>query len=471
MENGLTLDQVLAALWRRRWLVGAVFAACLVAGAAWVMAMPDVYEASAVVRYDIQHPEPEMVRRTVGEMIEGRLATVRQELLSRTVLEEAIREFGLYRRELEEDGMDTAVAAMRKDVAVKVEGEVGFELAVRAPEGAAAAAVANRLPALLAEQNLAVRRAQADRASRAFDAEISRLRDESGEWERRIAAYKLGHGGELPEQLEANMRGLERLAAAMAARTEALHAAEVRRSDLSRAGWAHDSEAGRMAAAEQQAAQQLAVARQSLGEDHPELERLERESEALAAKRVEAEGRMTSELRERGRAVEAVAEHQRALKGLQAESAALQARLDATPGVAHALAVMERDYEILRTKYQALVSRKVEADLSRDLESLGASALYNVVSPAVVPSTPIKPDRVGGMGVVLLLALGAAVLVGTLVDLRDDRIRDGDSVRRSLQLPVLGAISRLGGTGGRRTLVPAPQVAAVTVDGEQGRDG
>jgi len=114
------------------------------------------------------------------------------------------------------------------------------------------------------------RHAQADRASRAFDAEIARRREESGGWERRIVEDKLSHVGELPEQLEANMRGLERLAAAMAARTEPLHAEEVRRSEPSRAGWAPDPEAGRMAAAEQQAAQQLAVARQSLGREHPE---------------------------------------------------------------------------------------------------------------------------------------------------------------------------------------------------------
>jgi uncharacterized protein involved in exopolysaccharide biosynthesis len=270
-----------------------------------------------------------------------------------------------------------------------------------------------------------------------------------------MAQYKVEHAGELPEQLEANMRGMERLAAAMAARTEALHAAEVRRSDMSRAGWAHDSEAGRMAQAEQHAVQQLAVARQAWTAEHPEIRRMERELEALRQAREQAEGRMTAELRERKRAVESVEEHQRALRGLQTESAALQSRLDATPSVAHELAVMQRDYDVLRTKYQALVSRKVEAELSRDLEERSAESLYNVVSPAVLPPAPVKPDRVAGLGVALLLALALSALAGTLADLRDDRLRDGETARRTLPVPLLGAIPHLESLRGRRVLVPA----------------
>ena len=455
MEHGMTVDQVLAALWRRRLLVGAVLAAVLAAGAGWVMAMPDVYEATVVVRYDAQHPEPEMIHRTVGELIEGRLLSVRQELLARPVLERAITEFELYPEIRGEKGIDAAVAALRKDLSVKVEGELAFELTVRAPTAELAAAVANRLPSLFAEANLEVRRQQAARAAAVFDGELARLRTESGSWERRMAQYKVEHAGELPEQLEANMRGMERLAAAMAARTDALHAAEVRRSDMSRAGWANDSEAGRMAQAEQQAQAQLAVARQAWTSEHPEILRMERELEALRVAREQAEGRMTAELRERRRAVESVQEHQRALRTLQAESAALQARLDATPAVAHELAVMQRDYEILRTKYQALVSRKVEAELSRDLEARSADSLYNLVSPAVVPPAPSKPDRVAGLGVVLVIALALSVLAGTLADLRDDRLRDDETARRLLPVPVLGAIPHLGEAGGRRVLTPA----------------
>ncbi|MEN9797691.1 MAG: hypothetical protein RL653_1387, partial [Pseudomonadota bacterium] len=298
MEHGMSVDQVLAALWRRRLLVGAVFAAVAAVGAGWVMALPDVYEATSVVRYDAQRPEPEMIHRTVGELIEGRLLSVRQELLARPVLERAISEFELYPELREEKGMDAAVAALRKDLSVKVEGELAFELTARAPTSELAVAIANRLPALFAEANLEVRRQQAARASQVFDGELARLRAESGAWERRMAQYKVEHAGELPEQLEANMRGMERLAAAMAARTEALHAAEVRRSDMSRAGWAHDSEAGRMAQAEQQAVQQLAVARQAWTGEHPEIRRMERELEALRQAREQAEGRMTAELRE-----------------------------------------------------------------------------------------------------------------------------------------------------------------------------
>ena len=82
------------------------------------------------------------------------------------------------------------------------------------------------------------------------------------------------------------MRGLERIAAAITAKTDALRTAEIRRSDMVRAGWAHDSEAGRMEAAEQGLVQQLALAQQTYTEGHPEVQRLTKEVEAMKEKRV-----------------------------------------------------------------------------------------------------------------------------------------------------------------------------------------
>src|SRR5687768_15804004 len=96
MERGMSADQVLAALWRRKALVAAVALSVFAVGIGIVVATPSVYEATSVVRYDAQVPDGEMVRRTVGELIEGRLLTVRQQLLGRPVLQKVIEELELY---------------------------------------------------------------------------------------------------------------------------------------------------------------------------------------------------------------------------------------------------------------------------------------------------------------------------------------------------------------------------------------
>src|SRR3712207_9338013 len=96
MERGMTADQVLVALWRRKALVGAIAAAVFAVGASVVMTRPSMYEASSVVRVEPQRPGEEMVQRTVSELIEQRLLTVRQELMARPVLQKAIEEMNLY---------------------------------------------------------------------------------------------------------------------------------------------------------------------------------------------------------------------------------------------------------------------------------------------------------------------------------------------------------------------------------------
>lgn len=463
MERGMTADQVLAALWRRKVLVGAIALGVFAVGATVTMSIPSVYEATAVVRYDAQMPEGEMVRRTVGELLEGRLLTVRQQLLGRPVLQKVIEELNLYPEVVSKDGMDAAVAALRKDIDVKIEGEQAFELTVRAGSAELAAKIANRLPQVFADEAVRVRKDQAERATNAFQDEIDELKKANADWEKKIAQFKVDHMGELPEQLESNMRGLERVSGLISMKMDALRAAEVRRSDMVRAGWAHDSEAGRMEAAEQGLVQQLAVAEQTYTPDHPEVQRLRKEVAALKNKRVEAEGRMTTEKLERVRAAQAVTDLQQDIKDLQAQAETYQKRLDATPRWTHELAVMQKDYEIVRTKYQSLISRKVEAELAQDLELKGAQSLYNVISPAVKPTSPAKPDRMSGLLVSLLIALGLGVLAGVLVEMRDDSIRDTATAKQSLPpMPVLAVIPQLNGKTEKRVLMPARFPTATT---------
>ncbi|MGZ3456914.1 MAG: GumC family protein, partial [Archangium sp.] len=250
MERGMTADQVLKALWRRKVLVGAIVLGAFAVGAAIVLSQPSVYEATSVVRVQPQRPSEEMVQHTVSELVEQRLLTVRQELMSRPVLQKAIEELNLYPELVSEKGMDAAINRMRKDITVRVEGESAYELTYVHTDPQVAARVANRLPELFAEQALKMRQEQAARATKLFEDEVGELSKSVTAWERKIAQFKVDHLGELPEQMEMNMRGLERVGAMLQTKSEELRVAEARRSDLARARNAADSEAGRLEAAE-----------------------------------------------------------------------------------------------------------------------------------------------------------------------------------------------------------------------------
>lgn len=456
MERGMTADQVLRALWRRKLLIAAIAGGVFVVGAAFVMVQPSLYEATVVVRVEPQRPAPEMVQPTVSQLIEQRLLTVRQELLGRPVLQKAIQEMGLYPDIVTDDGMDAAVERMRKDLTVRIEGENAFELTYRSVHPELAGRVANRLPEIFAEETVKVRQAQAARATQLFNDEVKSLNEAVAAWESKIARFKVEHMGELPEQLEMNMRALERIAARLQTKSEELRVAEARRSELARARHAADSEAGRLQAAEDGLTRSLVAARTTWAADHPELQRLTRELEDMRAQRKEAERRMVAERQERVRADQLVGEIQKETEELRAQAAAFQERLDRTPRWAHELAVMQRDYEIARTKYQSVISRKVEAEIAQGLEAKNAKNLFNVISPAGTPTKPAKPDRFTGVLISLLAGLGLAVLTAVVLEMRDDSIRDSHELRERLPIPLLAVVPDMNGSRGeRRVLLPA----------------
>jgi uncharacterized protein involved in exopolysaccharide biosynthesis len=240
-------------------------------------------------------------------------------------------------------GMEFAVNQMRKDLNIRVEGENAFEITYASKEPQVAAQVANRLPAIFADETLKLRQAQASRATQLFKDEMESLSKSVSTWERRIAQFKVDHMGELPEQLEMNMRGLERVSHLMQTKSEELRVAEGRRSELARARNAADSEAGRLEAAENGLTRSLVAARTSWTEDHPEVRRLAAELDTMTVKRKDAEGRLTAERQERARVSTLIDAIQGEMKDLQRQAEMYQRRLDNTPKWAHELGVMNRD--------------------------------------------------------------------------------------------------------------------------------
>jgi polysaccharide chain length determinant protein (PEP-CTERM system associated) len=450
----MTADQVLKALWRRKVLIGAIVLGAFAVGAAIVLSQPSMYEASVVVRVQPQRPGEEMVQRTVSELVEQRLLTVRQELMARPVLQRAIQEMNLYPDTVSEKGIEAAVNRMRKDITVRVEGETAFELTYAHRDPEMAAQVANRLPQIFADETLKSRQEQAARATQLFTDELASLSTSVTEWEKKIAQFKVDHMGELPEQLEMNMRGLERVGALLQTKSEELRIAEARRSELARARNAADSEAGRLEAAEHSLTQSMVAARSSWTADHPEVKRLSQELSTMREKRKDAESRQFVERQERARVADLIGTIQKDIEGLHQQAKSYQDRLDRTPKWAHELGVLNRDYEIARTKYQSVVSRRVEAEIAQELETKSSKSLFHTVSPAGVPVTPARPDRLTGLLIAFLLALGVGVLTAVVLEMRDDSIRDTQELRERLPLPVLAVVPNMQGKVEKRVLMP-----------------
>jgi uncharacterized protein involved in exopolysaccharide biosynthesis len=130
------------------------------------------------------------------------------------------------------------------------------------------------------------------------------------------------------------------------------------------------------------------------------------------------------------------------MKQLEGEAQVWRERIDRTPRWGQELSVMSRDYDILRTKYQSILSRKVEAEIARDLEARARSGMFHVLSSAGVPLAPFKPDRRSGLVLALLAALSAGTLAGVFRELQDSSLRRADQAQK-VAGPVLAVVPQI----------------------------
>jgi uncharacterized protein involved in exopolysaccharide biosynthesis len=258
----------------------------------------------------------------------------------------------------------------------------------------------------------------------------------------------VAHLGELPEQLEANLRGLERVMGLITARTDARRETERRRFDLERLRHDADTEAGRLKRREDEVGREVVAARSRWTDDHPESLRLVRELEVTQGRRAVAEERATRNDTERAHLRSQSASLAMELRVLEGEAQRYRERIDRTPQWGQTLSVMRRDYDMLKAKYDSLVSRKVEAELSRDLELRARASMFHVLSEARVPVTPVKPDRATAALLALLGAAAAAVLVGVFRELQDESLGRAEHAR-DIAVPVLAVIPEIRGAASR----------------------
>ncbi|MDR0966230.1 MAG: hypothetical protein LBM75_07005, partial [Myxococcales bacterium] len=379
-----------------------------------------------------------------------------EELLSRPVLEGTILALDLFpdlRRAEgsgEGSGMEAALARLRGMLDVRIpHGTQTIELIVEGPDPKEIAAIASELTRRYAESVVRLRTAQAEDILQILDAELRQVTGEVEAIEARILDFKRAHQGMLPEQLESNMRGLERLIGVQVARVESKRELTRRLADLEAGRTGVETRLGRLRRQSFELQSALALAQSQWQPGHPEVQRLRRELERSEERLRQAEFQTNEQDLERTFLRREVALLDTELKAVDRESRFYRDRLDGTPSAAQALFVLDRDYELLRAKYQSLLSRKVEAEVARNLERVAGPRMFRVLTPPTVPMLPHSPNRVNALAVILALALAISLLVAIVRTLADDSLQSIEDAR-GLEVPILALVPKIDGRAERR---------------------
>jgi polysaccharide biosynthesis transport protein len=198
----------------------------------------------------------------------------------------------------------------------------------------------------------------------------------------------------------------------------------------------------------------LASAQQKYSDDHPDVIHLKHEVESLE-KQVQADANSQTQQTERAHAdnpvyiqvkgqldalsVDRDAEIKKRDE-LRAKYDDYEKRMALSPNVERQYREMARDLDSAQLKYQEILSKQTEAQVSQNLETERKGEKFTLIEPPQPPEKPISPNRalILIVGFVLSLALGFGAVVAQ--ESFDRSVRGPADIRQLLQVPALAAI-------------------------------
>jgi polysaccharide biosynthesis transport protein len=450
MERTYTFEDLKAVLRRHRRLALLVFAVVLAGGLAAAFLLPAEYTASSTVQLEPRRLPADFLPAQGVVPLEDRMRTLKHGIMARPVLERVVRETDFF-PDMKDD-MDGAVERLRRQVEVRLEGEVPggppallFVVSVRGRDPAKVKAAAELLPRYYEAMTRQVLAGQARVLRQTLDADAERISRQLAEGERKILDFKQAHINELPESSETNARATGRAQAMLEMEQGALLDAQRRRGALLQTIPEGVTGAGMAEGAVDAAERKLQAAQAAYGADTPDVRRAQRELEEARARRDQELDQFQKIRVDEGvaRIDGEIRDHRARVAELRREIDQYARRSEVAPRVGQELAALTRDYDALRAKYVSTVSRQADATSAEELVNADGAGLFRVVEPAVIPAAPSAPDR-HRLAVLAVLAALAAVLGAVGVSEWTDGSLRGPEDAAGHGVPVLAAIPRIG---------------------------
>ncbi|HKW94450.1 MAG TPA: GNVR domain-containing protein [Methylomirabilota bacterium] len=465
--RGAGLDRIRAIWKRRKWLGIVLVVLPLSATVAMIMALPDLYESTALVLVDRQQVPEAFVRPTVTSDLEIRLHTISQEILSRSRLESLIARMGLY-PDLRNRGAasnDEAVSRMRRDIRLELKSAesggrgstTAFALSYRGADPQTVAVVTNTLASFYIEENLKARERQATGTAEFLRVQLVDAKRRLDEQEAKMSELQRRYLGELPQQLQSNLAALESLNTQLRMNNENLVRIAERRDqfaaqlELAKAESGDETDEMRLARLKRE----LVTLRIKYTDLWPDIIRIKDEiarlEKQIAAPKPKAEPKKPVVLTPQAlRVQEQLQSAETELKLARADQTRLknsidqyQARLDNAPKREQEYLQATRDYQSTRELYQSLTKRFEEAQIAESMEQRQKGEQFRVLDSAVPSFTPAAPKRskLLVLAVVLSLVLGAGSMV--LAELLDTSFHSAAELRAYTTVPLLVSIPQI----------------------------
>jgi polysaccharide chain length determinant protein (PEP-CTERM system associated) len=405
-------------------------------------------------------------------------------------------DLGLFEKERKEETQEEVIDKMTKRIEIDVVQErkqdrvrdnaEAFSISFMHEDPKLAMLTASRLASTYIDENVRSREHQAVGTSELINSQLKETKARLEAQEENVKRYKTQYSGALPQELQVNLNTLTRLQQEYNTTTLEISESEKQKimlqsqlSLIEKGPKAIVHEDGRAEVdTSQEGAQtlatQVALRRSQLAEisakysdRYPDVIRLRKEIEQLEKKLSEAQASppssgqikkdskkppvympLTGQEREEFRRVKAqlapieaeIAALKKERVNIQRKIAVAQGRIDQAPRHEQELISLTRDYENLKRSYDDLVKKKMEADLSQQLETRQKGEQYQILDPANLPEMPFKPKRriIFACALLMAAALGFGGSIG--MEKMDLSLRGVSDFKHFFDIPVLACI-------------------------------
>ncbi len=479
-KKSYTIFEYLEIMRRRIWYIVIPFVVITVFVLGYVLFAPRLYKATTLILVSPQRVPEAYVQATVTSKVEERLQSIAQEVMSRTRLESVINELHLFVQEKKRLSGEEIVELMRKNITVELPGKKeekgAFTISYASRDPEEATTVTNRLASLFIEENLRIREQQATGTTEFLATELEMAKGQLDRMEAAVAQYKQRFMGQLPEQLEANLKMLEQLQNQYQRVGENLRAAQDRKlyiqKQLADFGMAAGATAGMpyktpglgpdsavsapdgmgaYDAQEEALRRYVDDLRSRYSETHPDvvaakkrLADMEKKKnadgssqESAAYKRdpryIELKNQLTMtdlEIR-RFRNEEA---------NIAGQLAGYRSRIEQAPAREQDMAALMRQYASTKEAYEKLLQKSQEAQQAENLEKRQKGEQFRVIDPARTPENPFSPNIPKVLQIGLFAAVCCSFGMAYLREQMDRSFHDVDDAELALGLKVLATL-------------------------------
>lgn len=491
-DTNALIEDYLNILWRRKWWLIVPVVISLGVAVFLYKYLPKSYISSTLILVEPQKVPSEVVKSSVSGTMEERLVTIKQQILSRSLLQKIIDQYGLYKKEAKNLGNEQIIDLMRQNITIQTIGSHNtidsFNISYEGDVPKTVMEVTNKLASLYIEENLKARQELVEGTTDFLEVELQRLKESLDKQEQRISDHKRKHMGSLPQQLDSNLRSLDRYQMELQTITTSLKFEEDKKSILEkRAEEAKNSPVEGMDAQTErgpinpdstnldQMKKRLEILRMDYTDAYPDviiLKRKIKEVEETLPKKGSAEGKAKekgapdihvahgsdtqNQLYDTHKEIQSLRDRQQAVSKKVQQ---LEKEVEVTPLREQEMGVLIRDYEDTKKAYQALLEKKLNAKLSENLEKRQKGEQFRILDLANLPEKPSKPNLVRLFAMCLGAGFGTGAGLIFLVETMDTSFKKPEEVEEELGLIVLAEIPNLTvkKTGRKQLLTDQPE--------------